>query len=275
MLKVVKNSNQKMDKTSSYKNKLNFSIASEKSKVFYEFASPFLTKEKHTDELMNFFSFAIMAWNIGTIKSLEPSIFKEQVNLMKQDTSLDKKDVELFFKLVDNKEKLFSQHTDFIDDFEITEDKGGGLNLHVFYKDFEDIHKDGFSLMGNDLSDEDFEMDDLSNFEPGFINRTAISFSPKKPFFDWLNKIYPKNPIQEIEDKSMYLVHDLDDSDELKKWLKKNFDKIFVRELDNWHSNKKDWPKIRDIKLFEEWFTIESSTMVYDLESEPVRKEEF
>lgn len=44
-------------------------------------------------------------------------------------------------------------------------------------------------------------------------------------------------------------------------------------ELDDWHMNKKEWPQKRNYKMFKEWFQIDFSSMVYDMEKRPVSKE--
>ena len=38
------------------------------------------------------------------------------------------------------------------------------------------------------------------------INRNAIVVKPKKPFFDWLNYLYPESPVNEKEEANIYLM---------------------------------------------------------------------
>ena len=40
-----------------------------------------------------------------------------------------------------------------------------------------------------------------------------------------------------------------------------------MMELDGWHTNKKEWPQKRTYKMFKEWFRIDISTAVYDIEN--------
>ncbi|MDD3685909.1 MAG: hypothetical protein PHE56_03990 [Bacteroidales bacterium] len=42
------------------------------------------------------------------------------------------------------------------------------------------------------------------------INRNAIVIKPKKPFFDWINGIYPDDPITNVEEGNIYLIHEKD-----------------------------------------------------------------
>jgi len=45
-------------------------------------------------------------------------------------------------------------------------------------------------------------------------------------------------------------------------------------ELQDWCTDKRSWPKKRSYKTFKQWFRVDISTAVYDLEKTPVSKEE-
>jgi len=45
-------------------------------------------------------------------------------------------------------------------------------------------------------------------------------------------------------------------------------------ELDEWHDNRKEWPQKRNYKMFNLWFRVEISEMIYDLEKKPILKSE-
>jgi hypothetical protein len=77
---------------------------------------------------------------------------------------------------------------------------------------------------------------------------------------------------EDIKETNIYLVDDK--IDDVEKWLKKKFDKFFMMELDEWFENKKDWPQKRNYKMFKQWFQVDVSTMIYDLEKNPVLKSE-
>ena len=109
-----------------------------------------------------------------------------------------------------------------------------------------------------------------------FINRNAIVLSPKQPFYDWLNEVFPEDEFSEennIDGAYIYLIdNNIENALELKKWLRKKFDKFFTRTLEDWLSNKKEWPQKRNFKMFNEWFHVSWSTSVFDLEESPVLK---
>ncbi len=71
-----------------------------------------------------------------------------------------------------------------------------------------------------------------------FINRNAILVKPKKPFFDWFNKLFKDDrllsDLSDLDENNIYLIRDMDNIEDVKKWIKKNFDKIFDNELNDW-----------------------------------------
>lgn len=105
------------------------------------------------------------------------------------------------------------------------------------------------------------------------IDRIAIIVKPKKPFFDWLNSVFPEDePITTKDDNNVYLLREMVDNEAVLKWVKKNYDKIFINELNDWYTDEEGWPKNRTYKMFAEWFDIEICSMVLDLEDFPVNK---
>ena len=106
------------------------------------------------------------------------------------------------------------------------------------------------------------------------INRNAITIRARKTFFDWINSVFPEDePVEENQENNIYLVREMDSNDIVLNWIKKNFDSIFINELNDWCTDEKDWPKNRTFKMFKDWFEIEISSMVLDLEEYPVTKD--
>ena len=109
-------------------------------------------------------------------------------------------------------------------------------------------------------------------YEP--INRNAILVPHKKPFLNWLNKIFKnEKPISDNEDNNIYLIREMKSNEDIKEWIKKNFDKIFINELNDWCTDEFAWPINRTYVMFIEWFDIEIHSMVLDLEDFPVTKD--
>ncbi len=105
------------------------------------------------------------------------------------------------------------------------------------------------------------------------INRNAIVVKPKQALFDWVNSIYPDSPIKAPDEATVYLIKEKDSNEEIEKWLQKNFDNIFQNELNNWHTDEKDWVEKRTYKLFTEWFDVEIHSMILDLEETAITKD--
>lgn len=101
-----------------------------------------------------------------------------------------------------------------------------------------------------------------------------LLFVLKKPYIDWANEMYPKNrPITSRAENNIYLVHEKDSNEDVLKWVKRNFNKIFENELNDWCTDEESWPKKRSYKMFSEWFDLEISSMVLDLEEDPIDKD--
>lgn len=106
------------------------------------------------------------------------------------------------------------------------------------------------------------------------IDRSAIVVKPKKPFFDWVNSIYPDDePISEKEENNIYLIREMDNNEQALNWIKRNFDALFTNELNDWYTDEIKWPKKRTFKMFSNWFDIEFCSMVLDLEEFDITKD--
>jgi hypothetical protein len=114
-------------------------------------------------------------------------------------------------------------------------------------------------------------MDPL-DYEYDSVNRSAILVKPNKPFIDWVNYVYPDTIVDNEVEATTYLIRIKDNNEEIEKWLKKNFDKIFRNELNDWHTEESEWPQKRTYKTFKEWFTLEISNLVLDTEDDDILK---
>ena len=110
----------------------------------------------------------------------------------------------------------------------------------------------------------------LTKIKENYINRTAIILKPLQPFLDWYSTIEP-GYVDDSSEVNTYLISE--DVDDVERWLKNRFDKLFSMELRDWYIDPKRWPKKRTYVMFRQWFEVSVSSMVYDLESEPVSKE--
>lgn len=107
------------------------------------------------------------------------------------------------------------------------------------------------------------------------VNRNALAVIPQKPFWDWLLSVDEQFDLEEIEesgDFNVYLIPEFENEDEIVEYLEKNFDQIFQNELLDWYSDESLWPTERTWDIFEEWFSIEAHSLVYDMPNSPLQK---
>lgn len=104
------------------------------------------------------------------------------------------------------------------------------------------------------------------------VNRNAVTVKPNKFFFEWLNDVEPEFPVEQTKEGTIYLVPEKNTIEETEIWLKRNFDKIFINELNDWHTAENDWPKKRDHDLFRKWFDVEIYDVILDIEETKIIK---
>ena len=112
------------------------------------------------------------------------------------------------------------------------------------------------------------------------VNRNALIVFPKKPFIDWVNYVFPDDPVSYIEplehDMGMvYLLPEKDSTEQSINYLKRTFREIFENELWDWCTDENLWPENLTWKLFTEWFHFSIQSMVVDTVNRPVEKEEW
>ena len=228
------------------------------AELLEQFIAPFDSDFADTEYYEDVIDLAIAAWNFGNMKMLLPE--GESDNAIR---SLEGEEVnmDLLNRMIALKVTKFDKFADFIIDYDLEEQDGAPV-LSVITQEKELY----LTAMAEDLEG-DHTHDD---YEENYINRSAIIIKPLQPFMDWFTDLYPGED-DGLDTAMTYLVST--DIEDVEAWLKKQFDQLFTRELEGWHTNEKDWPQKRTYKMFKQWFQVELSTMVYDLEKEPVFKE--
>ena len=235
------------------------------SELLEQFMSAFISNFEDYEYIEDIFEFAINAWNLGNLNVLIPNgEFKKTMALLPSEDF----DMALLKKMIDHKEEKYKVFTNFIIDFELKEAQAGKDPILSVVTQEEEAY---LANMIDEMEEDSLYFQD--DFEENYINRNAIILKPQQPFLDWYAKLYPEDDFEEdIKETNIYLIDDT--IDDVEKWLKKKFDKFFMMELDDWHTNKKEWPQKRNYKMFNLWFQVEISSMVYDLEKNPVLKSE-
>ena len=105
------------------------------------------------------------------------------------------------------------------------------------------------------------------------VKRSAITIKGKKPFKDWLVSIDAENDMLDLmNEPDVYLLPYFDDPEELEIWMSKNFDPIFVDQMNNWYIDEKLWSQKRTYKTFKEWFDFSLYTSIWDTLDKPISK---
>ncbi len=106
------------------------------------------------------------------------------------------------------------------------------------------------------------------------VNRSAVVVRPRDPFLKWLLSVDPeaKDLEPSIRDVSVYLVppdpNEQQEAAPVEEW----FADVFERELDGWHRDESRWP-VRDVTTFLEWFDVEATSVVVDLDPRRLKHE--
>lgn len=231
------------------------------SDLLQQLMAPF---EKPLESLGDFESaiaFSAFAWNFGNLKSLVPA---KEFKLILSQANEEDINTKLMIQMINYKRKHFKEHNNFIVDYSITDNAVGGAILDVVTQTEADYLVD----MVNDFEDES----ELTDNDSGYIERFAIIVKPNQTYHLWLEQL-PNLDIDlklELNQPSIYLIND--QIQDLNKWLKKNYNTIFSLELEEWQEYKKYWPRERSYKTFMQWFKVEASFLVYDLENKPIYK---
>lgn len=231
------------------------------SVLLEQFMSSFIDDFRHYEYVEDIFEFSINAWNMANMNSILPD---DDLEGVMNSSGKNKKDASLLKRMIALKENKFNAYTNFIVDYELKElNDGSEPRLAVITQEQEAYLT---NLLNSIEKESVYGQDD---FEENYINRYAIVVKPKQPFMDWLTSLHDISDLDEIG-VDVYLVDD--EISDMDKFLRKKFDKLFTLILQDWHTNKKEWPQKRNYKMFKQWFRVEISEMVYDLEKQPVLK---
>jgi hypothetical protein len=101
------------------------------------------------------------------------------------------------------------------------------------------------------------------------INRNALVLRPKQAMIDWINSVFPEDPIElNIEEQhdglDIFLISDFDSVEEALLWLKENCDQFLANELETYCADSTRWPEDLSWELFEKFFDYSIQLEVID-----------
>ena len=115
---------------------------------------------------------------------------------------------------------------------------------------------------------------------PDFINRSLILVHPNEKYIEWLKSTDPKHVEEDArtireDEPTAYLLDDRETGDpkEVDILLGKHWCDIAQEEFSNWYNSPEDWPEMKNLADFKEYFDIQAVEMVFDLLDEPIEKD--
>ena len=98
------------------------------------------------------------------------------------------------------------------------------------------------------------------------LNRSVLIVRPAEPFIKWLSGLGNPNLVPStFDEETVYLIPEYEDAKTANRILKTVWSEVFERELYEWHTDLRAWPKKRTFKMFKLWFVIEFHSVVEDL----------
>lgn len=102
------------------------------------------------------------------------------------------------------------------------------------------------------------------------LYRHALFITRKQPYLDWANQCTEDSTAltEELsqQQRNVYLVDEIDGEPVLEELVSDYWEEIFNRECESWILAEDRWPKSRTRALFDEWFAVELSATVFDLD---------
>ena len=110
--------------------------------------------------------------------------------------------------------------------------------------------------------------------EAASINRIAVTLIPTEACLDWINSCDDDTmTLEEIQrDPTVFLIPE--GKGDPKDALRRHYKAMFLEELSSWYTDLTLWPQDLSFKNFEKFFTIYVSSLVFDLGSGRIIKEE-
>lgn len=235
------------------------------SAMLLELIQPYMSTRPDVNELDRLLILGMYAWNISNMNKELPEMHDIMNEDIRNTLKGNKKELKLLTSMINDKVKKFNNENLYIIEYEITEGKGDNVSVITRAGALE-------AFLATSLIDEEEEGE--YNYEPAYINRTALMVKAREPFIGWLKEIDDSISLdEEMLEATIYLLAIKENDKETENWIKENFNRIFIKELEEWYLDESIWPQNRTYTMFREWFDVSFYSMVYDLEDSPVEKD--
>ena len=111
------------------------------------------------------------------------------------------------------------------------------------------------------------------------INRTAVTLVGREPYQEWArgrDADFTKNMLTVARTRThgtCVLLPEFDLEEDLLEWVEENHAWLFEVQLAAWTEDESAWPNTRGVKMFREWFLVESHNTVVDASDEEIEGE--
>jgi len=109
------------------------------------------------------------------------------------------------------------------------------------------------------------------------VNRSAVVLKAKQAFVDWLNALPETEPVTHDElahESIIILLPEFDDPEREQDYLRKIAPTILDSQMESWCMDDSHFPRKKDWALLQKWFEIELISEVFDVDEDPLEKEE-
>lgn len=107
------------------------------------------------------------------------------------------------------------------------------------------------------------------------INRIAVTLVPTEACLGWINSC-PSDRAMTLEEiqrePTVFLIPEGKGKPE--DAVRRHYKPMFLEELSSWYTDLALWPKDLSFRNFKKFFSIHASSMVFDLGSGPIVKDE-
>ncbi len=103
------------------------------------------------------------------------------------------------------------------------------------------------------------------------VERSIVVIKPKQPFLDWINNnlAISNETLLDLSniriDCNSYLIPEINEIEDGVAYVDEVYEALFQLELASWSEDQNLWPQELSLKMFWEWFDIESSPTLIDL----------
>ena len=103
------------------------------------------------------------------------------------------------------------------------------------------------------------------------LNRSAVIVKPRQPYLEWAKRDDAEGLAETVfktfhEEPTVYLLPEYEDPATQQEVLEEFWRGLFDAMLEVWVTDEAYWPKNRTFEMFREWFEVQMSSIVQDLD---------